>query len=87
MKKTVGLIGLGKMGLPVAANLLEHGFPVLGYRRHMIDDFVTMGGKPAQSSEDVARQCDVVITCLPDDQHYSIRFRASTDLFMEHILD
>jgi 3-hydroxyisobutyrate dehydrogenase len=67
MKETVGLIGLGKMGLPVAANLLEHGFSVLGYRRHMIDDFITMGGTPAHSSEEVARQCDVVITCLPDD--------------------
>ena len=67
MKKTVGIIGLGKMGLPVAANLLEHGFTVIGYRRHMIDDFITMGGIPAHSSEEVAQQCDVVITCLPED--------------------
>ena len=29
MKKTVGLIGLGKMGLPVAANLLEHVFQMI----------------------------------------------------------
>ncbi len=67
MHKTVGIIGLGKMGLPIAANLLEHGFTVIGYRRHMIDDFITMGGTPAHSSEEVARQCDVVITCLPED--------------------
>jgi len=33
----------------------------------MIDDFITMGGTPAHSSEEVARQCDVVITCLPED--------------------
>lgn len=67
MNKTVGIIGLGKMGLPVAANLLEHGFTVIGYRRHMIDDFIIMGGVPAHSSEEVARQCDVVITCLSED--------------------
>jgi len=67
MKKTVGIIGLGKMGLPIAANLLEHGFTVIGYRRHMIDDFIIMGGTPAHSSEEVAQQCDVVITCLPED--------------------
>ncbi len=67
MNKTVGVIGLGKMGLPIAANLLENGFTVIGYRRHMIDDFITMGGTPAHSSEEVARQCDVVITCLPED--------------------
>lgn len=67
MNKTVGIIGLGKMGLPIAANLLEHGFTVIGYRRHMIDDFITMGGIPALSSQDVARQCNVVITCLAED--------------------
>ena len=67
MNKTVGIIGLGKMGLPIAANLLEHGFTVIGYRRHMIDDFITMGGIPALSSQDVARRCDVVITCLAED--------------------
>ncbi len=68
MKKAVGIIGLGKMGLPIAANLLEHGFTVIGYRRHMIDDFITMGGTPAHSCEEVAQQCDVVITCLPEDR-------------------
>ncbi len=29
----VGLIGLGKMGLPMARNLMERGFAVTGYRR------------------------------------------------------
>lgn len=67
MNKTVGIIGLGKMGLPIAANLLEHGFTVIGYRRHMSDDFITMGGTPALSSKEVAQQCDVVITCLSED--------------------
>ena len=29
----VAVIGLGKMGLPIARNLLERGFAVTGYRR------------------------------------------------------
>ena len=29
----VGLIGLGKMGQPIAGNLMGRGFPVTGYRR------------------------------------------------------
>ena len=29
----VGVIGLGKMGLPIARNLMESGFEVIGYRR------------------------------------------------------
>jgi hypothetical protein len=50
----VGIVGIGKMGLPVALSLLEHGFAVYGYRRHMIDDFITMGGTPVSSSKEVA---------------------------------
>ena len=46
MSMNVGIVGIGKMGLPVALSLLEHGFAVYGYRRHMIDDFITMGGTP-----------------------------------------
>lgn len=67
MNRTVGIIGLGKMGFPIAANLLEHGFTVIGYRRRMSDDFIIMGGTPALSSKDVASQCNVVITCLSED--------------------
>ena len=29
----VGVIGLGKMGLPIAMNLMSRGFHVTGYRR------------------------------------------------------
>src|SRR4029077_21027933 len=29
----VGVIGLGKMGLPIAQNLMDRGFGVIGYRR------------------------------------------------------
>src|SRR5579859_3265482 len=67
MSTNVGIVGIGKMGLPVALSLLEHGFTVIGYRRHMIDDFITMGGTPALSSKEVAQRCDIVITCLSDD--------------------
>ena len=68
MSKNVGLVGLGKMGLPVALSLLEHGFTVYGYRRHMIDDFITMGGTPVASSKEVAQHSDIVLTCLPSDE-------------------
>jgi 3-hydroxyisobutyrate dehydrogenase-like beta-hydroxyacid dehydrogenase len=32
MSTNVGIVGIGKMGLPVALSLLEHGFTVYGYR-------------------------------------------------------
>ena len=46
----IGIVGLGKMGLPLAVSLLEKGFTVTGYRRHSMDDFVALGGVPAASS-------------------------------------
>ena len=63
----IGIIGLGKMGLPLAVSLLEKGFTVIGYRRHSMDDFVTLGGIAATSSREVAQRSDVVLTCLPSD--------------------
>src|SRR5437868_13778540 len=68
MSTNVGIVGIGTMGLPVALSLLEHGFAVYGYRRHMIDDFITMGGTPLSSSKEVAQHSDIVLTCLPTDE-------------------
>ena len=31
--QTVGVVGLGKIGLPIAENLIKSGYRVLGYRR------------------------------------------------------
>jgi putative dehydrogenase len=64
----IGIVGLGKMGLPLAVSLLEKGFTVTGYRRHNMDDFVALGGVPAASSREVAQRSDVVLTCLPSDE-------------------
>lgn len=68
MSKKVGIVGIGKMGLPLALSLLEHGLTVYGYRRQMIDDFVVMGGTPVSSSKEVAQHADIVLTCLPTDE-------------------
>jgi 3-hydroxyisobutyrate dehydrogenase len=63
--ETVGLIGLGKIGLPIAENLIKSGYRVLGYRRSGMADFEKIGGIPARSSADVGAQADIVLTCLP----------------------
>ena len=62
---TVGLIGIGKIGLPVADNLIKSGYRVVGYRRSSLDEFAKIGGVPARSAADVGAQADVVFTCLP----------------------
>jgi 3-hydroxyisobutyrate dehydrogenase len=63
--ETVGLIGLGKIGLPIAENLIKSGYRVLGYRRGSMADFEKIGGIPARSPADVGAQADIVLTCLP----------------------
>ena len=66
MEKTVGIIGLGQIGLPIAVNLMNSGFTVHGYRRGSMDEFAKAGGRPAASPRKVAETCEYVITCLPD---------------------
>jgi putative dehydrogenase len=64
----VGMIGLGKMGLPLAANLLERGFEVTGYRRTGSPELAAAGGTVAGSAAEVAEQADVLVSILPDDK-------------------
>ncbi|MFC7155861.1 NAD(P)-dependent oxidoreductase [Halomarina halobia] len=67
-EKTVGFIGLGIMGLPMARNLLDAGYPVVGYNRSNdpVEELVEDGGEAGDSPRDVAARADVVVTCLPD---------------------
>ncbi|MFQ3283943.1 MAG: 2-hydroxy-3-oxopropionate reductase [Natronomonas sp.] len=66
--KPIGFIGLGIMGAPMAKNLLEAGFKLIGYNRspEPLETFIGHGGKRAESPQAVAERADVVITCLSD---------------------
>ncbi len=64
MKKPVGIVGVGQLGLASAKNLLARGYKVVGYRRSSMTEFERAGGVAALSPADVARQCDIVITLL-----------------------
>jgi len=62
---TVGFVGVGKIGLPIAQNLINSGHQVVGYRRSSLAEFEKIGGVPAQSAADVGAQADIVFSCLP----------------------
>ena len=66
--KTVGFVGLGIMGLPMAKNLVDAGFPVVGHNRsrESVEELIDHGGEGAETAEEAAERSDVVITCLPD---------------------
>ncbi|HEY4909465.1 MAG TPA: NAD(P)-dependent oxidoreductase [Methylomirabilota bacterium] len=70
MNETVGFIGLGTMGMPMAANLSKAGVTLVVHDASAAE--AARAGKlagvaVAQSAADVAAQAAVVFTCLPND--------------------
>ncbi|MEC1721397.1 NAD(P)-dependent oxidoreductase [Schinkia azotoformans] len=63
----IGFIGLGNMGLPMAKNLVKANFEVVGKNRSKgkEDLFVEAGGKSGISVAEMAKELDVILTCLP----------------------
>ena len=61
----VGVIGLGKMGLPIARNLMVRGFHVTGYRRSGSPELAREGGTVAASAAEVAAEADVILSIVP----------------------
>lgn len=68
MSTTVGFIGLGLMGKPMALNLRKKGFDVLVHNRSRpaVETLVGAGARAASSPAEVARSARVIITMLPD---------------------
>lgn len=66
-EQTVGFIGLGKMGGPVAGHIQRAGFPmvVCDVRDEATAPFEAAGARRAASPAEVARAAGVVFTALP----------------------
>ncbi len=64
----LGFIGLGLMGRPMARHLLAagHSLYVQNRSRPAVDDLVAAGAIAAETPREVARQAEVVFTCLPN---------------------
>ena len=60
---TVGFIGLGSMGLPMAKNLAASGFTVRGFdmRPAAIDALAEAGGVPASSAAEAANGANILV--------------------------
>lgn len=66
MADTVGFIGLGIMGAPMARNLLSAGHRVIAWNRSAgpLDALAEQGAERGGSPADVAARADVVICCV-----------------------
>jgi 2-hydroxy-3-oxopropionate reductase len=68
MKPTVGFIGLGLMGKPMAGNLLKAGFRLVVWNRtkSRTDELVRDGAQLGANPRDTAAQADVLVTIVSD---------------------
>jgi 2-hydroxy-3-oxopropionate reductase len=67
-KPTLGYIGLGLMGKPMALNLINAGYDLVVHNRsrQVVNDLVREGAVEAHSPSEVAAKAQVVFTNLPD---------------------
>lgn len=83
MSITVGFIGLGLMGKPMARNLLKNGFAVIVHSRSRgpVDELVKEGATAASSAAEVACQAKHIITMLPDGPDVEMVLEGGDGLF------
>jgi 3-hydroxyisobutyrate dehydrogenase len=67
MATSVGFIGVGNMGNPMAGNVLKNGFPltVFDLNPAAASNLVAAGARKAGSVQEVLEQSEIVMTCLP----------------------
>ena len=67
----IGFIGLGIMGKPMVKNLLSAGHEIVAYDiiEQNVATAVGYGAVASSSPADVARQCGLIITMLPNSPH------------------
>lgn len=68
---SIGFIGLGHMGLPMAINLVKAGHHVKGYDldEDKITLFTKAGGMAAQKLHEIGNDHEIIISMLPTGQH------------------
>jgi 3-hydroxyisobutyrate dehydrogenase len=69
MGTTVGVIGLGALGEPIAGRILKAGFAtsLCDVRRDPVERLAQLGGKPCASPAELARQSEVIVSLVLDE--------------------
>lgn len=65
--QTIGFIGLGIMGRPMAGHLAAAGYPLVALNRSKVpQELLDQGAVQAKTAAEVASRADIIITMLPD---------------------
>jgi 2-hydroxy-3-oxopropionate reductase len=80
---TIGFIGLGIMGKPMARNLMKAGYPLVVHNRSRgaVEELAKEGTAAAATSKEVAGQCEVLITMLPDSPDVELVYAGENGVF------
>ena len=64
--QTVGFVGLGMMGYPMATNIVRKGLSLVAYdtRKETVDGICALGARAASGPADVARQASIVVSMV-----------------------
>ena len=67
MATSVGFIGVGNMGNPMASNVLKAGFPMIVYDKNpqAMESLLQAGAQRAASAREVVEGSEIVLTSLP----------------------
>ncbi|MHB8541504.1 MAG: NAD(P)-dependent oxidoreductase [Candidatus Acidiferrales bacterium] len=86
MNESIGFIGLGNMGLPIAENLLRAGHPLKVFNRTASKGsfLVSAGAKLVAAPAEVATRGGIVVTMLADD-HALNKVCGGGDSFVERL--
>lgn len=70
MAKAIGIVGLGRMGLPAGKLLIRQGYSVVGFDRNQapLDEFVASGGAAARDPKAVAERAETIIVFVLNDE-------------------
>jgi 3-hydroxyisobutyrate dehydrogenase-like beta-hydroxyacid dehydrogenase len=80
---SLGFIGVGYMGRPIARRLLESGFTLRAYDRDpaKAEQLIPYGGTVAKSVSDLSAGCNIVLSCLPSDNAVLDTYKGPNGVF------
>ncbi len=83
-KVTLGFIGLGNMGSRIAKRLLDHGYSLVAYDRDTKAKAIAgKRGFAAKNVLELVRTCDVILSCLTNDEAVQSVYAGPAGVFAE----
>jgi len=84
---TIGFIGLGNMGGPMAVNLVKagHTVNVFDLSRDAVSKVVSEGGVSSNSAIDAVAEADFVVSMLPAGKHVQTLFVSGEAPLFDHV--